>query len=207
MAAPSLSFSGDAETGIFSSGMGSLSLTTGGTAALTVDSTGDVELAGSVRKGGTLFLHNLGTDNLGVGLFALAANTAGSANTASGLGALDDNTTGSQNTASGIAALQDNTTGSFNTASGGTALESNTTGYNNTAIGSGALFYSTTGNSNTALGYNAGTAIGSTASNNIDIGNEGMSGDGGVIRIGGTQNVLLRGGNQRCPRVGRGCRG
>ena len=66
--------------------------------------------------------------------------------------------------------MYSNRTGSFNTASGGQALCSNTTGINNIA-----------------LGYEAGLVI--TGSNNIDIGNLGVSGDNGAIRIGsvGTQ--------------------
>ena len=64
-AAPSLSFSGDAGTGIFSSGAGTLDFTTGGTNALTIQSNGDLNLTGSIRQGGTLFLNDLGTGNLG----------------------------------------------------------------------------------------------------------------------------------------------
>ncbi|MGH9497740.1 MAG: tail fiber domain-containing protein [Terriglobales bacterium] len=149
--APSLSFSGDAGTGIFSSGMGSLSLTTGGAAALTVDSTADVELAGSVRKSGTLFLHNLGPSSLGVGLGALAVNT-GQSNSASGSYALANNTAGAYNTATGASALSANTTGNWNTASGALALNLNTTGIENTAIGYSALRTNTSGSANTASG-------------------------------------------------------
>ena len=53
--APSLSFSGDAGTGIFSSGTGTLNFATGGTNRLTIRSDGDLDLPGSLRKNGFCF--------------------------------------------------------------------------------------------------------------------------------------------------------
>ena len=99
-ATPSLSFSEDAGTGIFSSGTGTFSITTAGTSRFTVRSDGDIELPGSIRKSGVLFLHNLGTVNTGVGLGALQA-TVGSSNTAVGYQALVNNATGDNNIAIG----------------------------------------------------------------------------------------------------------
>jgi endosialidase-like protein len=279
--APSLSFSGDAGTGIYSSGANTLNFATGGTNQMTVDANGDVDIPGSIRKNGTLFLNNLGSNNTGVGISALAANsglgqntaigtqalasnttgtnntasgfqallsnttanyntalgsgalqyntsdhntaagygalynnTTGDNNTASGFGALEENTTGRFNTATGADALSGqstNTTGSFNTADGGLALEGDTTGSNNTASGAWALYENTTGSGNTAVGYQAlylnvsgsgNTALGAgtsggagyniTGSNNIDIGNDGISNpsESGVIRIGESPNQV-----------------
>ena len=50
-------------------------------------------------------------------------------------------------------------------------------------MGLNALLSNTTGNNNIALGYQAGMNL-SSGSNNIDIGNEGDSGDARIIRIG-----------------------
>lgn len=54
---------------------------------------GDIDIAGNVRKAGTLFLHNLGTFSLGVGEGALRVNTA-FANAAAGVNAFSNTTTG-----------------------------------------------------------------------------------------------------------------
>ena len=59
----------------------------------------------------------------------------------------------------------------------------NTTGASNTANGWGALRSNTTDGSNIALGLNAGANL-TTGSNNIDVGNVGVAGESGVIRIG-----------------------
>jgi len=79
--------------------------------------------------------------------------------------------------------LLNNTIGSSNTAVGNTALLNNTTGLENTAVGRNALVNIITGSDNIAVGFNAGINI-TTGSNNIDIGNAGVAGDNGVIRIG-----------------------
>src|SRR5262249_2590592 len=82
--------------------------------------TNDVGLAGNIWKAGTLFLHNVGNANTGVGLGALTPNT------------------GESNTAVGDSALSTNTTGSFNTAVGknaGLGYDISSIGSNNTFIG------------------------------------------------------------------------
>ncbi len=165
--APSLSFSGDAGTGIFSPSAGIVNITSGGTNALTL--------------GGA-------NQNTAIGLGSLLNNTAGTENTASGYQALLHNSTGSSNAATGVQALQNNTTGNNNTATGFGALQSTTTGSFNTAIGYAALPNITTGSNNTGLGFAAGLNI-TTGSNNIVIENTGDATDGtsansGVIRIG-----------------------
>jgi hypothetical protein len=85
-ASPSLSFSGDAGTGIYSSGAGSLDITTGGTSRLAIGPDGDLNVAGRLRRGGLLWFHSPGNGNTGVGMRALETNagTAGVNNTASG---------------------------------------------------------------------------------------------------------------------------
>ena len=121
---------------------------------------------------------------------ALFNLTTGTNNTAIGFHALFATTTGISNTATGESALFGNTTGDFNTATGDVALFSNTTGGQNTAYGDGALFFNTTGNNNIALGVLAGTNL-TTGDDNIDIGNGGVAGDSGKIRI-GTKAVQKR---------------
>jgi hypothetical protein len=109
---------------------------------------------------------NIGNNNMANGVFALYSNTRGFANTANGVSALASNITGSENTANGLGALQTNTTGGGNTADGAFALATNKGGSFNIALGSNA-------------GYNL-----TTGSNNVDIGNAGVAGESGRIRIG-----------------------
>jgi len=152
-----------------------------------------------------LFFDTGGHDNTATGFQALLNNTSGIENAASGAFALINNQTGDFNTATGTGALQANIGGDANTATGTAALSDNTSGINNTANGVNALFFNTTGHDNTADGLNAllnnrgsnNIAVGSqagsnltTGTNNIDIGNLGVAGESGKIRIGkqGTQN-------------------
>jgi trimeric autotransporter adhesin len=122
-----------------------------------------------------------GVDNTGTGALALSNNQTGSNNTAIGHQAMFDNQTGGQNTAIGKNALYHSTT-SANTIAGYSACWACRTGGNNTGYGFKTLFSNATGSNNIALGYEA--AFNVQGSNNIDIGNQGMSGDNGVIRIG-----------------------
>jgi Chaperone of endosialidase len=134
-----------------------------------------------------LFSNTDASFNTAVGSGALVINT-GDSNTAVGAAALLLNSTGSQDTAVGTDALVFNTNGSDNTAIGWFALIENTTGGVNTAIGAEALSSNTTGFNNIALGFAAGDSL-TTGDDNIDIGNEGIAGDAGTVRIGtdGTQ--------------------
>ena len=124
------------------------------------------------------------TGNTFLGNAALL-NTGGTANTAIGLQALEFNA-GGWNTASGATALLGNSTGSFNTATGFNALVFNTTGSFNTSTGVDALHLNSTGNNNIAFGNSAGYNL--TGSDNIDIGNVGVTGESGIIRIGTAGN-------------------
>jgi hypothetical protein len=156
-----------------------------GASALVENTTGVNNTANGFE---TLFRNTTGSLNTANGFEALEFNTTGGANTATGNQALLNNTIGNDNTANGVNALINNTTGSFNTATGLVALQGNTTGSNNTANGLGALVSNTTGSSNIGVGFSAGGNL-TTGSNNIDIGNAGVAGESGTIRIGtqGTQ--------------------
>jgi len=135
-----------------------------------------------------LFSNSTGAANTAIGSQALNFNTVGNENTSLGVNALFSNTTGNDNTINGANAAHNNTTGGFNTVSGVCALYSNTAGSYNIAFGSLALNKST-GNSNIGLGYNAGSNL-TTGDLNIDIGNQGVAGESGTIRI-GTQGSHL----------------
>ena len=128
-----------------------------------------------------------GQDNTALGFRALTENTEGNLNTAVGSTALRNNRVGNRNTATGDAALFDNSAGNNNTANGYHALQSNK-GNNQTAIGSGALEDTTTGNNNTTLGYESGKNL-TTGNDNIEIGNPGVAGESGTIRIGSSDQM------------------
>jgi trimeric autotransporter adhesin len=135
-----------------------------------------------------LHFNTTGDNNTASGADALSYNETGNANTANGSQALIFNIGGGGNTANGYQTLVRNRSGSFNTASGYQALYLNQTGGQNTANGVQAL-YRTTGGGNIGLGFQAGVNL-TTGSNNIDIGNAGVAGESGKIRIGkqGTHN-------------------
>lgn len=136
---------------------------------------------------GALLSNTTGASNTGSGVQTLYNNTVGNENTAVGSQALGNNTTGNQNTAGGASALLSNTIGLQNTAVGGQALYTNTSGNFNTACGFEALYLNTTGSYNIALGYYVGANL-TTGSYNIDIGNPGVAGESGTIRIGTAGN-------------------
>jgi len=116
--------------------------------------------------------------------FALSptADAANDSNTKLGKEALKENTTGTNDTALGYQVLKNNATGGANTATGSQALFSNIAGDANTAEGALALYWNT-GSGNIALGASAGINL-TTGDNNIDIGNDGVAGESGAIRIG-----------------------
>jgi hypothetical protein len=132
--------------------------------------------------GESALLNNTATGNTAVGVSALRLNTTHIYNTAIGTFALYNNDADA-NTATGYAALGSNTSGTNNTAVGVGALGSNTTGSDNVAIGLGALPQNTNG-CNIAVGENAAANLTGNNSGNIDIGNVGLAGDFGTIRIG-----------------------
>jgi len=168
------------------------SLTTGseatatGSLALFYDTTGFNTAYGF----SALYSNTTGFANVAIGRNALRDHTTGDHNTATGGAALLANTDGTGNTATGRAAMGFGTTGSQNTATGWQSLFNNT-GDNNTADGAFALNNNTTGSGNIGLGVGAGQNL-TTGNNNIDIGNVGVAGESGRIRIGtvGTQKSV-----------------
>jgi hypothetical protein len=183
---------------------GSINFMIGSTSKLLVASTGNVgigvpgpasqlDVAGDINLSGVLRLKNQpvmqiptnGGGNFGAGQSAFGNDTnTGYSNTAVGGSALFFNTAGSDNAALGSSALTFNTIGSENTAIGTVALANNHTGGENTALGSGALFHTQTGSFNIAVGYLAGQHLTGGESHNIEIGNDGVAGESGIIRIG-----------------------
>jgi photosystem II stability/assembly factor-like uncharacterized protein len=179
----------------------------GGSGNFFVGLSGNSTTSGSnnTANGQTALLDNTtGNNNTANGASALQLNTTGSDNTANGEAALANNTSGNNNTANGYQSLISNQTGSYNTANGFNSLFSNLSGSNNVADGRGALFSNSissfntavgvealndnsSGFNNIALGYRAGYDI-TTGSSNIDIGNQGVSTDTNIIRIGSAQS-------------------
>ncbi len=171
-----------------------------------------------VAVGSEALVANTGQLNTAVGVRSLENNTSGQNNTVIGWASMNDNLTGANNAAVGLNALASNTTGNTNSVMGawgavlnttGTnlatvgyqALYNNSTGSDNTAIGSLALFSNTKGSGNIALGKSAGDAL--TGDNNIAIGNSGVAGESGAIRIGtaGSQTVAYMAGIRETPLV------
>jgi hypothetical protein len=167
-------------------GAGALDLNTAsentatGAAALLLNTTGTQNTANGVDA---LSFNDTGSQNTAIGDLALFNNTAGTFNSAIGQGALASNTVGNNNTGSGAGALFHNTIGTANTADGFQALNFNNTGSGNTAIGYQALDHNITGAGNIALGLQAGHNL-TSGDGNIDIGNLGVIGESGTIRIG-----------------------
>ena len=101
---------------------------------------------------------SIGTDNMGVGAFALERTLGGSYNSASGARALISNTTGNNNTSSGFQSMFNNVAGSYNTAIGVQALYANTYGSGLTATGYQALYHN-----DVPMGAAGGAGFGNTA--------------------------------------------
>jgi endosialidase-like protein len=208
-AAPDFQFKVDA-AGVHVGTTNAFGLTVAGDATLSsnlvlpaTDATGTV---GLVTVGTNRFIHNFGTNNAFVGIFAGNLTMTGGDNAGMGNSALQANGAGTRNTATGSAALFFNSAGNNNTATGTFALFHNTTGIQNTVIGASAMFTNSTGSSNTAIGYSALTnvtgsgniALGlnagknlTTETNAIEIGNVGLAGDSATIRIGTNGTQLL----------------
>ena len=111
-----------------------------------------------------------GIQNTAIGHQSMLALTSGSSNTAVGTGSLIANVEGVQNTAIGALALQN---------SSPAALSGN-----NTAVGALSLTGISTGTGNIAIGSLAGGNLTLADSDNILIGNDGVSGNTGLIKIG-----------------------
>lgn len=83
------------------------------------------------------------------------------------------------------------TTASSNTGYGRSCMVGITSGFTNLGIGNSTLVNITTGDFNCAFGTNSGGDLSSDDSSNLCIGNNGVSGDNNVLRIGrqGTGNL------------------
>ncbi len=164
--APALSF-GDATTGLYSNGAGSVSIATGGTervrvtgGMLSVD--GSLDFSSALTLSGANLLRANSTD-LFLGIGAKGPLGAGQ-NSALGAGALGGLTSGNGNTAVGYSAGASIDTTSYNLAVGTLALFSSTGSYN-TAVGSYAGNRMTSGTQNTLVGMSAGDSPITGASN------------------------------------------
>ena len=155
--------------------------TASGWSALANNTTG---IQNTANGYGALQNNLVGIHNTAIGYQALFSNTNGNYNEAIGYQSLYANMTGSSNAANGDWALNRNTTGANNTASGHQALYANTNGIQNTADGDSALHNNTSGTNNIAVGYFAGSSFTGNESDNIDIGNLGVTGENDTIRIG-----------------------
>jgi len=178
------------DSAIYQTGSGDIGIGTT-TPAATLEVNGSAKVEGSLTLSGDILwsgggplmqFSTNGQENFSAGVHAGLSNHA-SQNTAVGYEALKVATTGSQNTAVGNLALVADTTGFLNTAIGFNAMLANTTGPGNTAVGQQTLLKLTTGEGNLALGQYAGNNL-TVESNDIDLANDGVAGDSGVIRIG-----------------------
>ena len=146
------------------------------------------EITGIITKGGARFIHNGGTkgiasNNTFMGIRAGRVDVTGKQNSGFGANALRLLASGTNNTAFGSGALRNNQNGNNNTAVGAFALNVNNIGTDNVAIGRNAGVKLLSGNSNIFLGANAGSLT-DFGAHSICIGNPGLSGDVGVVRIG-----------------------
>jgi hypothetical protein len=184
---PSITTTGDTNTGIFFPAADTIAFTEGGVESMRITSAGYVGIGttgpaakldvngGALIQGLTVGLgagavsgntvvgltalnaNTTGSQNTSVGELTLANNLGGTSNTAVGSNVLTQNISGNQNTAVGLLASRSNTTGSDNVAIGVNALYSNTIFSGNTAVGSGALYSANGGSNSTVIGYSAGT--------------------------------------------------
>ena len=191
--APAISFSGDADTGIFSPATGKIALVEDGTVVLHNKGTANAALGASALQA-----NSSGASNTAVGVSTLAVATTASFNTAVGHFALT-NGTGDENTAVGYSALKGfgTSNGNYNTVVGSHAMEVNGTGSQNTALGQTALFSNMSGSQNTGVGVGALGAI-ATSSQNTAVGHASMSNmtSGGFnVALGYATLVALPSGN------------
>ena len=153
---------------------GTINFMLNSTSRFLVRNDGDVDLAGNIRKFGALFVHNRGTQNVALGLNALAGAGPGQNNVAVGVQALEAlNGTVEGNVAVGFRALAANLTGGFNIAIGDGALDS-LQGQHNIAIGTIAGGSKVTGTRNLYLGFNVGSGAGNTESDTVRIADSGF---------------------------------
>jgi hypothetical protein len=118
------------------------------------------------------------------------ANTTASDNVAVGLNALAANTTGYDNTVIGRSASYVSTTATNNTVVGKVAGGSLTTGGANTFMGETAGYSFTTGSNNICIGYLTGAAEYSAGQYRINIGDSVNAGGNNTVNIGKSGNII-----------------
>ena len=152
---------------------------------------------------------NGGERNIGIGVYALTANTTGDYNLALGYGSMYYNTSGGSNVSLGQSSMSRNQTGGYNTVVGRKAMEVSF-GSNNVAVGYEAMNSNwgnrDNGNStfagNVALGYQSGEAnesgdynvfIGYQAGDAITTGNDNViiGKDAAASAVAGTNQIII----------------
>ncbi len=142
---------------------------TGSTSRFLVRNDGDVDISGNIRKGGARFLHNVGQQNLGVGLNALGSLSTGIQNAAVGDGALGNLTSGCCNVAVGWRAFEANN--SDQGVAIGLLSFLSSPGFGNIGLGAFTGADQTAGTLNMYLGYSVGRSV--NESNTVRIGDSG----------------------------------
>jgi hypothetical protein len=176
-AAPTITATGDTNTGIFFPAADTIAFAEGGTEAMRITSAGGVSFGATGTAYGTTGQVLTSQGNATPIWAAASTSLSGVTDSATpfetslGSGAGNVNT-GVQNTFIGFDAGKLNTTGTDNTAVGYQAFDTNVSGLQNTAVGSLALSASTNSN-NTAVGFNA-LAVTTTGANNVALGSEAL---------------------------------
>ena len=208
---------------LFQSGSGSSAVVgINHSAGATLDVNGTINLASGFKLKGALFLQNFGINNTFVGASSGNTTLTGAFNTTVGNLALNAVTFGDDNSAFGSGFLALNTGGGFNSAFGGSSLGSNSTG--GTTLRSAMERSSairpadqtlrsepmrspdSRWDFNIAIGFEAGLNLQTRESNDIYIGNLGVTGESNIIRIGNTalQTATFLSGNVTLTGTGNG---
>ena len=128
---------------------------------------GNGNISTCTAVGSTVLVLNTGSDNTGIGNFALSANTSGQNNASIGSVSLILNTTGSNNTGLGFGALYSSVSVSNNTAVGYNALSANTLYSNCSGLGAASAI---TASNQVQLGDSATTTyVYGTVQNRSDL--------------------------------------
>ncbi len=199
--APSISFNGDPNTGIFSPQAGQIALVQDGDIVFrastpTFDNT-------AVGRNALKSVTGVGTSNTALGAYSAADLTTGQNNIAIGRSALGTATTANNNISIGNNSMLNTDTATENVAVGNSTLAFNTTGSSNVALGSGAAANTNIGSANVAVGHSAlvdnnsgdrNVALGrgalennTTGSDNIAIGDQA----GTSAPVGSNNNIII----------------
>jgi len=173
-AAPAMTNTGDADTGIYFSAANTVAVSTAGSAAMIIDATSEISLSNN----------DSGTSNTLFGMDAGASLDAGSNyNVLIGEDVSDASMNDSiQNVGVGYAAVSALTDGDNNVAVGYQALDSATTGSENVILGSGADISAAGGDNQIVIGFGA-TGLGDNYAviGNTDVSRLYVAGDGAGV--------------------------